>query len=383
MFSLIATPEEAAFREEIRAWIEDTIPQSLRAAPSIAERLTIDLLLAQNGYLGLTWPVAYGGRGARPIIGAILQEELARAGASPVGSPSHQGIDIIGPTLMEFGSHWQKTTFLPRILSVEDLWCQGFSEPDAGSDLAGIQTRADFDGDVWLITGTKIWTSQAQGANWIYVLARTGERDARHRNLTMFLVPMDSGGIEVTPITKLTGEQDFCQVQFSSVQVRPQQVLGDVNDGWRVAMWALGTERLAGRLRYFRFRQDVNDLAQKIAAQRNHPMFSIWVAEFGRRYADIEALRPVNLKSEALSDAGLPVEALPSVAKIWWPLAHQALCELGVRVEMADSSPGAAGVWYYRWLEARAESIYGGSAQIQRNIISERWLGLPRDARPR
>lgn len=393
MFSLTDNAEEAAFREEIRSWIESTIPRPLPSPLSVDERLAIDQLLARDGYLGMTWPVSYGGRGARAGLVAILQEELARVGASPVGSPSHQGIDIIGPTLMQFGSEWQKTLFLPRILSVSDFWCQGFSEPDAGSDLAGLQTLAKREEGAWVLTGTKIWTSMAHRANWIYVLARTGAKEARHRNLTMFLVPMDAAGIEVTPITKLTGERDFCQVRLSAIRVTDEYVLGPVDGGWGVAMWALGTERLAGRLRYFRFREDVADLCRKLATLRDHPMFPIWVSDFGRRYADIEALRPLNLKTESLSDAGRSVQELPSVAKIWWPIAHQGLCELGVRVEMADvsmdSAPASAlaagtdGIWYYRWLEARAESIYGGSAQIQRNILSERWLGLPRESSSR
>ena len=378
MFTLTEDETESTFRSEVRAWIGQALPKSLRPATTIDDRLAIDRLLAEAGYLGFTWPKSFGGGGARPRMAAILHEELARAGASPVGSPSHQGIDIVGPTIIHHGSEQQKKTFLPRILAVEDLWCQGFSEPDAGSDLAGVQTRAEDRSGTWVISGTKIWTSLAQRANWIYVLARTGHASARYKNLTLFLVPMTSDGIEVMPITKLTGEQDFCQVRLTDVEVRGEDVLGDVGKGWNVAMWALGTERLSGRLRYFRFRREAADLAIQLSRCRDHPMYTSWLVEFGRRFADIEALRPLLLKTESMAEADVPVDGLPSVAKIWWPLAHQGLCELGIRLEAADVGAATDGYWYFRWLEARAESIYGGSVQIQRNILSERWLGLPR-----
>jgi alkylation response protein AidB-like acyl-CoA dehydrogenase len=383
VLTLDETEEERSFRASVRQWLDEAVPAERRFPTDFAGRLALDRILAEAGYIGFTWPTAYGGKEASPILAAMLYEELGAIGYVSTAAPSHQGTNNIGPTIVAHGSDGQKAEFLPGIMQVRDIWCQGFSEPEAGSDLANVRTSAaPGPGGDWVLNGQKIWTTYAHEADWIYVLARTGPPEARYRNLSMFLVPMSTPGITVRPIRQITDETEFDEVFFDDVRVAAGNVLGEVGGGWQVAMTTLQSERLSGRHRYFRFRDDLRRLASDIGARKDSPSFDSWLIELGRRAAEIEAMRPLSLRAESLAAHDLPVGSLPSVAKLWWPVAWQELCELGQRV--TSSTPGMEddGRWYFEWLESRPASIYGGSAQVQRNIIAERTLGLPREPRP-
>jgi alkylation response protein AidB-like acyl-CoA dehydrogenase len=380
MLTLDETGEEHAFRQSVRQWIASAVPPERRFPTDFAGRLELDRILAAAGYLGFTWPTEYGGKEASPILAAILYEELGAIGFVSTASPSHQGTNNIGPTIVAHGSDSQKAEFLPGIMQVRDVWCQGFSEPEAGSDLANVRASAAPGPDEsWVLNGQKIWTTYAHEAGWIYVLARTGPPEARHRNLSMFLVPMSTEGITVRPIRQITDETEFDEVFFDDVHVPAANVLGEVGDGWQVAMTTLQSERLSGRHRYFRFRRDLRRLARDIDERKGAPAFDSWLIELGHRAAEIEAMRPLALRAESLAARGEPVGSLPSVAKLWWPVAWQELCELGQRVTSSTPDIEDDGRWYFEWLESRPASIYGGSAQVQRNIIAERTLGLPRE----
>lgn len=376
MLNLNETTDEAAFREEVRQWVAKEVPDRLRNGQDFETRHELDRLLAKRGFLGFVWPREYGGSEGSPVLAGIMQEELAHAGCLMIGSPSHQGMNNIGPAIIAHGTPAQKDRFITGILSLSDVWCQGFSEPDAGSDLAAVQTVAQRDGDSFIINGTKIWTSWAHRSDWIYVLARTGEIEQRHKNLSMFLIPMSSPGITTSLIKELTGRSEFSEVHLNEVRTKVSDVLGDVNDGWRVAQTVLGSERLSGRFRYFDFRVQVKELGELIATIRDEDRRSALSAEFGVAAAQIESIRPMSLYIDSLAASGQARGMVPSISKVWWATAHGNLCDLGVRA--ASAARRDEDVWYVRWLRARAETIYGGSIQIQRNLISERLLGLPR-----
>ncbi len=281
--------------------------------------------------------------------------------------------------MIAHGIDEQKAAHLPPILSLQNLWCQGFSEPDAGSDLASVRTTGSIDGSTIVISGQKVWTSGADHADWMYALVRTGSREAKHKGLSFVLFPMDSPGVSVSPIRQLTGESEFSQVYLDDVIVPVANIVGDLNNGWAVAMTLLAAERLSGRFRYVRLIHEAEELAELL---RDGPKASeLWRSELGRSVAEIEGMEAVSLRVASLLNAGKDTSMMASINKLWWPAAHQRLTELGLR--LSDAIGRDPGEWYYRWLESRPESIYGGSAQIQRNILSERHLGMPRTSRER
>ena len=310
---------------------------------------------------------------------AVLLEELGKVGVNRANCPSHQGVNNLGPALIAHGTEAQKSRYLPAILSLQSLWCQGFSEPDAGSDLASVRTRGVVDGSTIVISGQKIWTSGADHADWIYVLVRTGSREEKHRGLSFVLVPMDSPGIAASPIRQMTGESEFCEVHLDEVTVPVANVVGAINNGWAVAMTLLGAERLSGRFRYVRFLREAMELARLMD---DDPAASeLWRSQLGRSVAQVAGIEAMSLRVASLMKAGKDTGMMASINKLWWPPVHQQLTELGLRASEAfGTDPGP---WYYRWLEARPESIYGGSAQVQRNILSERYLDMPRSPRGR
>jgi alkylation response protein AidB-like acyl-CoA dehydrogenase len=277
---------------------------------------------------------------------------------------------------MVHGTPEQRGRFLPEIIGVREIWCQGFSEPDAGSDLASVRTTARQDGDVFIVNGSKIWTSLAQHADWIFALVRTGTGEERHRGLSFLLIPMTTPGIEVRPIEQITGASEFCEVFFTDVHVDRSGLVGEVGDGWRVAMTLLSSERLSGRYRYSMFRHELGTLARLYGARRGNDRAGPWIAELGKVSALLDGIEAISFRVDSMRAAGRDPGMLASINKLWWPVAHQRLTELGLRMSsvLADDP----GYWYLAWLDARPESIYGGSAQIQRNILSERHLGMPR-----
>ncbi|HVW42483.1 MAG TPA: acyl-CoA dehydrogenase family protein [Amycolatopsis sp.] len=377
MLTLNETEEEQRFRAQMRAWAEEHIPEHLRWREDFDSLQEIDRILAAHGLLAVSWPAEYGGRALSPTLELILTEELGRVGVQKAKSPSHSGINNLGPALIAHASPEQLAFFLPKILAMEIKWCQGFSEPEAGSDLASLRTTARLDGDHWVVNGSKIWTSGAQHANWIYALVRTGTPEQRHRGITFLVFEMGSEGITFRPIEQITGGSDFCEVFFDDVLVPKANVIGEVGGGWPVAMTLLASERLSGRHRYNSFRRQYEALAASLAGESDaHDLHR----ELGRAIAEVEGMAALGRRVESLREAGGDLGALPQVNKLWWPVAHQRLTELGWKVSTARRTDPSD--WYFDWLAARPESIYGGSAQIQRNIISERFLGLPRAPRP-
>ncbi|MBV9256336.1 MAG: acyl-CoA dehydrogenase family protein, partial [Actinobacteria bacterium] len=242
-------PEAEAYREKVQAFLAEHLPANWKGIgaldPEDAERFTIEWrkTLHEHGYLGVNWPKEYGGAGLTPLETVVLAEEFTRAGVPRGGSNDVFGIQMVGNTIIEWGTEEQKRHYLPRILSGEDLWCQGYSEPNAGSDLGNLGCKAERDGDEWVINGQKIWTSAGHLANWIFVLTRTDPTVAKHRGITFLLVPMDQAGIEVRPIKMISGASEFNEVFFTDARTPVDNVIGGVNNGWAVAMTLLGYER--------------------------------------------------------------------------------------------------------------------------------------------
>jgi len=379
MLTLRDSPSQAAFRRSIRAWAGEHLPERLCWSTDRGRLLALDRLLSQHGLLAPGWPAEYGGRGLAPDLEFILNQELGQAGVQRAMAPSHQGVNNLGPALIRHGTAAQKRRYLPAILAADELWCQGFSETEAGSDLASVRMTARPDGGDFVVDGAKIWTSGAEHAHWIYLLVRTGTRQDRHRGLSFLVAPMTSPGIAVQPIEQITGGSDFCQVTFDGVRVPRQNLIGPAGQGWRVAMTLLSAERLSGRHRYGRFRRELAMLAGSLAGASpddGAPIQPDGLRDLGRLVADIEGMAALARRIESVRAAGRDPGALPSVNKLWWPAAHQRMAETGLlRPVGRGADPGH---WYRQWLATRPESIYGGAAQIQRNIIAERFLGLPR-----
>lgn len=372
------SPAESEFRQEVRSWLARSIPAELRHATTVAERLEIDRRLADGGYLGLTWDEAYGGQGRSAVEACILDEEATVGGLELAKSPSRIGQQMMAPAVMAHGTSEQKARYLPPILKVSEIWCQGFSEPDAGSDLANVRTSATQTEDGWRITGTKLWTTQAQHAGRCLLLARTDPEARRHHNLTMFLMDMRSPGVRVSPIIQANGDDEFNELHLEDVFVSNEDVVGAPGSGWTVAMTTLSSERsYALRGKYVLFRTQLMRIADLIkAGGPGHPRRPSWQEQLGRLYVEIAAIRDLSYRYVSAVAAGESTADIGPVAHLWWAATHQRLVEFGYQVAISVGSE--QDYWYKAWIDARAESIYGGTAQIQRNIISERILGLPR-----
>ncbi|MBO9520866.1 MAG: acyl-CoA dehydrogenase family protein [Nocardioidaceae bacterium] len=386
---LTDTAEDKAFRAEVRAWLEDNLVGEFAALKGLGgpgkdleahdERLEWDRHLAQHGWTGIGWPTSYGGRGLSLMQQVIFHEEYARANAP--SRVNHLGEELLGPTLIAFGTEEQKARFLPKILSVEELWCQGYSEPDAGSDLANLATKARLEGDEWVIDGQKIWTSLAQFADWIFVLARTEAGSQKHAGISFLLVPLDQDGIEIRGIEQLTTGAEFNEVFFTGARTAADLVVGEPGKGWGVAMGLLGFERgvstLGQQVGFRRELEAVLDLARANGAI-DDPVVRDRLA---RADAELEVIRLNALRT--LSEEQAPQQA--SIAKLLWATWHRTLGELAMLVRGQDGLLTGPGYdldeWQRLFLFTRADTIYGGSDEVQRNILSERVLGLPRETR--
>ncbi|WP_225824478.1 acyl-CoA dehydrogenase family protein [Streptomyces naphthomycinicus] len=370
------TEEDEAFRDEARAWL------AAHAGPG-ADRRTWERTLGEAGWIGLGWPEpGHGNRTATLTQQVVWAEEYARSGAPP--RSGHIGENLLAPTLIAHGDAAQKSRFLPPVAAGAELWCQGYSEPDAGSDLAGVRTAAVREGAHYRISGQKIWTSFAHEADWCFVLARTDPGSRRHHGLSFLLVPMDQPGrIEVRPIRQLTGTSDFNEVFFDGAQARVEHVVGGEGQGWRVAMSLLGFERgvstLAQQIGFAAELAAVVETAVRTGAAAD----PVLRARLVRQWAELRAMRWNALRTlGGTSDPGAP-----SVAKLLWANWHQRLGELAVEVRGARAAVGpedwSASAPYridaaqHLFLFTRADTVYGGSDQIQRTIIAERVLGLP------
>ncbi|MFE5919645.1 acyl-CoA dehydrogenase family protein [Streptomyces sp. NPDC056468] len=371
--------EDEAFRAEARAWLDEY-------AKDAPDRRSWEKVLGKGGWIGLGWTEhGYGNRRATLTQQVVWAEEYARSGA-PARS-GHIGEKLLAPTLVAHGTEEQKARFLPAVAAGDELWCQGYSEPGAGSDLAGVRTKAELGPDgVYRVTGQKIWTSLAHEADWCFVLARTDPESSRHHGLTFLLVPMDQPGrIEVRPIRQMTGTSDFNEVFFDGAHARVEHVVEGEGGGWRVAMSLLGFERGVSTLA-----QQVGfaaELARVVrAAVESGAVEDPVVRErLERQWAELRVMRWNALRTLGRSgDAGAP-----SVAKLLWGGWHQRLGELAVLVrgaaagvgpaEWSPSAPYELDEAQQLFLFSRADTIYGGSDQVQRTIIAERVLGLPRE----
>ena len=363
------TPQDEEFREQVRGW--------LAANLAAQEPLAWNRHLAAAGWTCLGWPAEHGGRGATLAQQIIFHEEYARAGApAPVGIV---GEELLGPTLIAFGTPEQQQRFLPPIRRAEELWCQGYSEPGAGSDLAALTTAAALDGKEWVITGHKIWTSLAHVADWCFVLARSEPGSAGGNGLSYLLVPMRQPGVTVRPIRQLTGDAEFNEVFFDGARTSADNVVGEVGDGWRVALATLdyerGTMTLGQQVGFRRELQRVIEAARKTGAI-DDPLIR---DRLRQAWIEVEIMRLNALRSLSADDPA----PTASIGKLFWSEWHRRLGELamdvlGVKALVADDAPYDLSDAQRLYLFSRADTIYAGSSEIQKNIIAQRVLGLPR-----
>ena len=370
------------FRRTVRDWLAENLTGEFadlrgtggpgREHEHFDRRLAWDRHLAAAGWTCLGWPAEHGGRGASLREQVIFHEEYARAEAP--ARVNHVGENLLGRTLIEFGTPEQQQRFLPAIRTVRELWCQGYSEPDAGSDLASVRTAARHDGDRWVVNGQKIWTSLAHVADWCFVLARTEPGSRRHAGLSYLLVPMHQDGVEVRPIRQLTGTAEFNEVYFTDAYAT--DIVGAPGEGWRVAMATLGFERGVATVGLqIGFRRELDNLVD--LARRTHAIDDPLIRDrLNRAWIELDVMR-----SHALADPDIAANA--SVVKLFWSTWHQRLGELAMAVlgRAGMVADGEWDEWQRLFLFSRADTIYGGSNEIQRNIIAERALGLPREPR--
>ncbi len=376
------TPEQEAFRAEVRTWLEANVPAvgSAGTAEGFAQHRAWERTLSAAGYSGISWPVEYGGRGLDVVLQSIFEEEYLRVCAPERVSIVSQ--KLMAPTLMEHGTESQKVRWLPRILSADDIWSQGFSEPGAGSDLAAIGTKAELDGDHFVINGQKIWTSFGAFADLIFVLARTDPSAERHGGISFIAVDMRTDGVEARPIVQLDGHAGFAEVFFTDARVPVEHVVGAVNDGWRVAMTTLGAERDSPPRSATRYLRDLRELVA-ICERRGISGDAAVQDSLASLYvrAKCYALATTRVITRISKGEDLGVDA--SVMKLQWSELEREMFETALELlgplGAALDEPGE-GFWHNYWY-ARAATIYAGTSEIQRNIVSERLLGLPREPR--
>ena len=383
------TAEEEAFREEVRSWLDLNLPAEWGHGGVGGYREDADediqrrwqRRLHDGGWLKLSWPREAGGRAAGPIMQAIYHEEMAKAGAPVI--LGRLGVSLLAPTLLVHGSPWQKSEYIEKILGGELIFCQGFSEPDAGSDLAGLRARAERRDGHWVLNGQKTWSSGAHYADKSFLLARTDSEAEAHKGISFFLIDMHQPGVEVRPIRQMTGGGEFSEIFLTNAVVEDRDVVGEPGAGWKIAMTVFGFERggLAQAARFERAVQQLAGLARDRGAGAD-PAVRQKVAQ-----AQIEAhvFRLIGLRSLTSAQHGLAPGPEASLTKLYWSEMDKRIQETAVGVQgpygaLAPDSPFAieGGRWQYGWMWAQAETIYAGSSEIQRNIIAERVLGLPR-----
>ena len=384
------SPEQAAFRTEVRAWLRANVPEG--PGPDRTEERVVfgrrwQATLHEGGYAGLTWPREFGGRGAGVIEALIWGEEYARAEAPNLIQLS-VGTSLVGPTLIHHGTDAQKERYLGPILRGEEVWCQGFSEPGAGSDLAALRTRGDVEGDEIVVTGQKIWTSFAQHSEWCILVVRTDPESQRHRGLSFLLVDMRSPGITIRPLVEMTGEAWFNEVFFDGVRVPRENLVGELHRGWDVVMTTLNVERgtaSAHERLQMQFRKLV-ELARRTprgsGTAADDPVIRQKLGEFA---SELMILRMTGYRNATKLEHGEEPGPEGSVLKIFWSELDQrikdtALEILGEAALVPGGDPAAVddGFWQHELLWSRAATIYAGTSEIQRNIVAQRALGLPR-----
>jgi alkylation response protein AidB-like acyl-CoA dehydrogenase len=382
-------PDDVAFRDEIRAFLHDELTSRyLDGSLTPMERQREwQSALNKGGLAAISWPTRYGGRSASPVQQLIFSAELARSRApEPI---NRSAVNQLGPTIIQWGTEQQRGHYLPRILSGLDVWCQGFSEPDAGSDLASLRTRAVAEDDHFVVDGQKIWTSKAHYADWIYILARTDAGVPKHEGISFLLIDLRSPGIEIRPIRQISGAADFNEVQFSAVRVPMGNLVGSLNNGWQVATSTLGYERV-GQSKTHRIERRLDHLVRQATATDSTGWSPIEDAvirdRIARFAARVEALRFIGAQATAAGVRGEDPAPAASVAKLLTSEVDQAMSEFGLDLAGAPGtlergSLGAAkkGAISTSYLLMRAATLGAGTSEIQRNVIGEKLLGLPRD----
>ncbi len=383
------------FRQQVAAWMQQHLRGEFEAlrfrggpgdedfAPE--QRKAWEQVVASGGWIGAGWSTEHGGRGLSINQQVIFYEEYARAGGP--GRMGHIGEGLVGPTIAAFGTPEQQQRFLPPILAGQHFWCQGYSEPGAGSDLANIKTRASLDthSHQWLISGQKVWTSLAHESDWCFVLARTEVGSVGHRGLSFLLVPMDQPGIRVQPIRQMTGTSEFNEVFFDQAHTSADNLIGQPGDGWKIAMALLGFERGVSTLgQQMQFQNELDEVV-RIAKHNGAAQDPILRQRIARAWSGLRVLRYNSLRMlSGVQDGSLRPEA--TIYKLAWSSWHLELGKLamdvlGPEAELLESGPYQLTRLQALFLFTRADTIYGGSSEIQRNIIAERALGMPREAR--
>ena len=377
---LTFSPEQITFRDELRAWLAGNPPDPRPAQggdeeAEFAWRRDWQRRLYDAGWAAPSWPTEYGGRGATPAESAIYFEEIGRARVP--FSANTLGLLLGGPTLMVWGTQEQKDRYLSPILSGEEIWCQGFSEPDAGSDLASLKTRAVKRGDEWVVTGQKVWTSGAQYSKWCMLVARTDSDAPKHKGLTYFLMDMQQDAVQVRPLRQITGEAEFNELFIEDATIPDTNVVGDVGNGWNVALTTLMNERAGiGFASQIRLRQLLDDLIV-VAAERGlmeNPLYADALAELHMRCESIRLLA-----WKGLTDVERYGQPGPegSLVKWLWSDTNQRVTQLAADIVGPQALIGGTG-WSYELLRARGNTIEGGTTEVLKNIVAERVLGLPR-----
>ena len=390
---------EKEFVEEVRTWLEEHIVgefvslrgKGLTGHDDVPAELQIEWEkeLAKGGWLGIDFPKSIGGRECSLVEQVLFHKTYVEALAP--GRIPNMGVTLLGPTLMAYGTKEQQSRFVPPILSGDELWCQGYSEPDAGSDLSNVHTKAELQGDEWVLNGQKVWTSLAQFADWIFVVARTSKDSKRHSGLSYLLVPMEQSGVSIRPIIQITGGAEFNETFFTDARTPKENIVGQEGEGWKVAMGTLSFERGASTLgQQVSFRQELDELMaeSKASGRWDDPIVRQKLTE---SYIGLEVLRYNQLRMlTALASDGVP-GAEQSIGKLYWASWHRQLGELWMLVRGASGMIACNGYTGHEgksysldreqrtFLYSRAHTIYGGSNQVQRNIIGERVLGLPKE----
>lgn len=399
-------PEAAVYRTKVQAFLAEKLPKNWGGTGQLeGEELEAFVtewrgILAVAGYLAPNWPVEYGGAGFTALEQVILAEEFARAGV-PSGAPNDVfGIQMLGNTLLRWGTEEQKKHYLPRILSGDDVWCQGYSEPNAGSDLSNVGLKAELDGDQWILNGQKIWTSAGHLADHIFTLARTDPDAPRHKGISFILVDMRQPGIEVRPIKMITGESEFNEVFYTDAVAPKGEVIGGVNNGWAVAMTLLGFERgEAAAVSPIRYQAELDRLLL-MARERGVNTDPLIRQRLAWCHSKVQMMRFLGMRTLTQFLQGHHPGPDAAIGKLFWSEYHKVVTELAMDMMGADAmvptgrrpssafgaddagAPNSTNSWAMTFLNARAGTIYAGSSQVQRNIVGEMVLGLPKEPRP-
>jgi alkylation response protein AidB-like acyl-CoA dehydrogenase len=386
--------EQLRFRDDLRSWLDERRHEGAIPALTlesldehVAEGRRWQRLLADAGWCGLHWPAAYGGRGIGIIEQIIFQEELGRAGSPQL--VNLLALSMVGPLLIDHGTETQKKRYLRPILEASEIWCQGYSEPGAGSDLAAVATRAERDGDEYVVSGQKVWTSYAQYADFCVLLCRTSDEGAKHKGLTLLIVDMASTGIEVRPLRQMNGDSEFNEVYLSEVRVPAENVVGKAGDGWRMAVALLMYERATLTFqRQLQSRVALEELIRFAREWRDQGLCDARVVRqrIAQSFIESEALRLTSLRHLTKQLRGEPPGPEGSMEKLFWSEMYQRMLEIPVAVagpygQLTAEDPRAPlqGRWPHLLLYSRGRTIAAGTSEIQRGIIAQRVLGLPKD----